>query len=364
MTKQSEEKREQLFVAAVESSDDAIITKSLNGVITGWNCAAEQLFGYRSQEAIGRSIDIIVPAELRSEVRQILDRIRKGEKVDHHDTVRMAKDGRRINVSLSISPVKSRTGVIIGAAKVARDNAARINEKKALVESEQLAQAIIELSLDAFVQLDEKGTILRWSSKAEAMLGWPREVAIGRNLRDLIIPEERRAANLERLNEFLREFENGAPGQRYEFPSLRRDGTEILTEISISALRRDEGYIINGFLRDVTALRAGEEQLKQAQKMELVGQLTGGIAHDFNNMLTVITGTIEILAQGVADQPDLAAIAKLISDAADRGAKLTSRLLAFSRQQPLRPSVVDVNDLMLELAKFLYPTLGSRSRSR
>ncbi len=360
MTKQNEEEREQLFVAAVESSDDAIITKSLNGVITGWNRAAEQLFGYRSQEAIGQSIDIIVPAELRSEVRQILDRIRKGEKVNHHDTVRMAKDGRRINVSLSISPVKSRTGVIIGAAKVARDNAARINEKKALVESEQLAQAIIESSLDAFVQLDEKGTILRWSSKAEAMLGWPREVAIGRNLRDLIIPEERRAANLERLNEFLREFENGAPGQRYESPSLRRDGTEILTEISISALRRDEGYIINGFLRDVTALRAGEEQLKQAQKMESVGQLTGGIAHDFNNMLTVITGTIEILAQGVADQPDLAAIAKLISDAADRGAELTSRLLAFSRQQPFRPSVVDVNDLMLELAKFLYPTLGEQ----
>ena len=192
-------------------------------------------------------------------MRKILDQIRKGEKLNHHDTVRMAKDGRRINVSLSISPVKSRTGVIIGAAKVARDNAARINEKKALVESEQLAQAIIELSLDAFVQFDEKGTILRWSSKAEAMLGWPREIAIGRNLRDLIIPEERRAANLERLNEFLREFENGAPGQRYEFPSLRRDGTEILTEISISALRRDEGYIINGFLRDVTALRAGEK---------------------------------------------------------------------------------------------------------
>ena len=154
--------RDQLFVAAVESSDDAIITKGLDGIITGWNDAAKELFGFTSHEAVGRSIDIIVPMELRAEVRQILDEIKKGERVRHHDTIRMAKDGRRINVSLSISPVKSRSGVIIGAAKVARDSSARMQEQKALHESEQMAQAIIESSLDAFVQLDEKGTILEF----------------------------------------------------------------------------------------------------------------------------------------------------------------------------------------------------------
>jgi PAS domain S-box-containing protein len=354
------ETRDQLFVAAVESSDDAVVTKRLDGIITGWNPAAQQLFGFSSQEAIGQSIDIIVPSELRSEVREILAKIKSGEKVRHHDTIRMTKDGRRIDVSLSISPVRSHSGAIIGAAKIARDNAARIQEQKALLQSEQMAQAIIESSLDAFVQLDETGTILRWSSKAEAMLGWLREDAVGRNLRDLIIPEQGRAANLRRLSDFLQEFEKGIPGQRYESPSLRRDGTEILTEVSLTALRRDQGYIINGFLRDVTATRAGEEQLKQAQKMESVGQLTGGIAHDFNNMLTVITGTIEFLAEGVADQPELSDIVKLISDAADHGAELTSRLLAFSRQQPLRPRAVDVNDLMMEVARFLHPSLGEQ----
>ena len=356
----SEETREQLFVAAVESSDDAVITKGLDGTITGWNYAAQQLFGFSSQEAIGQSIDIIVPPELRSEVRDILAKIANGENVRHHDTIRINKDGRRVDVSLSISPVKSRSGVIIGAAKVARDNAARIRERKALIESEQMAQAIIKSSLDAFVQLDEKGTILRWSSKAETMLGWPREDAVGLNLRDLIIPEERRDANQKRLADFLRDVEKGMPGQRYESPSLRRDGTEILTEISLTALHRDEGYIINGFLRDVTATRAAQEQLKQAQKMESVGQLTGGIAHDFNNLLTVITGTVEFLVDAVADRPELAAIVKLISDAADRGAELTSRLLAFSRQQPLQPQSVDVNNLMMEVSRLLHPTLGEQ----
>jgi PAS domain S-box-containing protein len=357
-TKPTEENREQLFVAAVESSDDAIITKSLDGVITGWNRAAQTLFGFAPSEAIGQSIDVIVPEELRPEVRTILAKIRNGEKVSHHDTVRITKDGRRVDVSLSISPVKSRSGAIIGAAKVARDNTVRSREHKALLESEQMAQAIIESSLDAFVQLDQSGTILRWSPNAEAMLGWPRSEAVGRNLRDLIIPEGRRAANLQRLQAFLQDVEKGVPGWRYESPSLRRDATEILTEVSLTALRRDQGYIINGFLRDITESRAAQEQLTQAQKMESVGQLTGGIAHDFNNMLTIITGTVEILANGVADRPDLAGIVKLISDAADRGAELISRLLAFSRQQPLQPRAVDINELVADVARLLHPTLG------
>ena len=99
-------------------------------------------------------------------------------------------------------------------------------------------------------------------------------------------------------------------------------------------------------------------QLHQAQKMEAVGQLTGGIAHDLNNILTVITGTIEILAEGVADRPELVAITKMIDDAAARGADLTQRLLAFARKQPLYPREVDVNKLVMEAANLLRPTLG------
>src|ERR1700722_15890561 len=105
---------------------------------------------------------------------------------------------------------------------------------------------------------------------------------------------------------------------------------------------------------------ATETQIRQAQKMEAVGQLTGGIAHDFNNILTVITGTIEILADAVADRPELAAIAKLIDEAAGRGADLTKHLLAFARRQPLQPREVDVNALILETAKLLRPTLGEQ----
>ena len=110
--------------------------------------------------------------------------------------------------------------------------------------------------------------------------------------------------------------------------------------------------------RDVTEAKDTERQLRQAQKMDAIGQLTGGIAHDFDNILTVITGTIEILAPAVAHQPQYAAIAKMIDQAADRGAELTGRLLAFARKQPLRPSETDVNALIIETAKLLRASLG------
>jgi nitrogen-specific signal transduction histidine kinase/CheY-like chemotaxis protein len=110
--------------------------------------------------------------------------------------------------------------------------------------------------------------------------------------------------------------------------------------------------------RDLTEKMAAEAQIRQAQKMDAVGQLTGGVAHDFNNILTVITGTIGILADAVADKPELAMVTKLIDEAADRGANLTKHLLAFARKQPLQPREIDVNALVLETAKLLHPTLG------
>jgi PAS domain S-box-containing protein len=350
--------REQLFIAAVESSDDAIVTKTLDGTITGWNSGAERLFGYKASEAINQSIDIIVPIELRADVHDILAKIASGEKIEHHETMRVSKDGRRIDVSLSISPVRSTSGVIIGAAKVARDITGKNKARQALLESEEMARGIIDTALDAFIQMDEFGTVIDWSPKAEVMFGWSREEVIDRRIRDFIVPPERREDHSQRLAEFLKDADSRALGKRYESQSLRRDGALIYNEISLTALRRGNGYVINGFLRDVTDKKAAEDQLRQAQKMEAVGQLTGGIAHDFNNMLTVITGTIDILAAEVANKPRMAAIAKLIAEAADRGAELTNRLLIFARKQPLQPRVTDINNMMAEIEKLLCPTLG------
>jgi PAS domain S-box-containing protein len=130
------------LAAIVESSDDAIISKNLDGRILSWNAGANRIFGYRAEEVVGKSITIIIPKELRGEEAQILEKIRRGESVDHFDTVRLTKDGRRIPISLTVSPVRDSRGIIVGASKIARDISQRKLMEQMLVErDEALRQA-------------------------------------------------------------------------------------------------------------------------------------------------------------------------------------------------------------------------------
>jgi PAS domain S-box-containing protein len=232
--------------------------------------------------------------------------------------------------------------------------------QETLRESEQLARGVIDNALDAFIQMNEQGIVTDWNSQAENIFGWSRSEALGKTLADLIVPEMHRAAHTSGLERFLRTGEGAILGRRMEIEARRRDEKEIKVELSIIALRRRDGVVFNGFLRDITDRIAAEERLRQAEKMEAVGQLTGGIAHDFNNILTVITGTIEILSEAVAKEPQLAAITRMIDDAAARGADLTQHLLAFARKQPLQPRNTDVNTLLVDTVKMLRPTLGEQ----
>ncbi len=474
--------RERLFSAAVESSNDAIVTRSLDGIITGWNPAAERLFGYSAEEAVGKNMNLIVPRDRKPEVQDALHRISIGERIEHHETVRRRKDGTLVEVALSIAPIKTPSGQIVGASTIARDITERKRTEQALRqqteerrrifessqdlilvldsrgmlvqvspsceailgyspeemigrsanefvhpddleqardglraarraqrvqnldsrymhkdgravllswmgawsepvqrhffvgrdmtesrlaqetlrESEQMARGIVETALDAFVQIDESGSILIWNSQAEEIFGWPRHEALGKDVFDLVIAEAERDDLKASLQRFLRTGQEQILGRRREITARRRGGREFTAELSITALRRRQGILFNGFFRDLTEKTAAEERLRQAEKMQAIGQLTGGIAHDFNNILTVITGTIEILANAVQKEPQLAAITRMIEEAAARGADLTRHLLAFARKQPLQPRETDVNTLIIDTAKLLRPTLGEQ----
>ncbi|HEX9214222.1 MAG TPA: ATP-binding protein [Bradyrhizobium sp.] len=233
-------------------------------------------------------------------------------------------------------------------------------QAQARADSVQMTQAIIKTALDAFVQTDETGIVLEWSLQAEALTGWSRQEAIGADVVDLLVAEPLRAGFRQRMMRLLPELSDTPIGIRFEASLLHRNGDEILIEASSTVLRLGGRTMINNFVKDVTQKRAAEQQLIQSQKMEAVGQLTGGIAHEFNNMLTVITGTIEILADAVKDDPPLSTITKLISEAADRGAALTSSLLSFARKQALQPAEIDVNELLEELAKLLLATFDKK----
>ena len=229
-----------------------------------------------------------------------------------------------------------------------------------LRESERMARDVIANAFEAFIQTDDSSCVLEWNPQAEVIFGWSRQEALGQHLPTLLLSDALQPHCQEMKERLLRNAADAAAGERFEIRARRKDGSTVRIEASLNALRRRGGYVFNVFARDLTQRIAAEEQLRQAQKMEALGQLTGGIAHDFNNVLTVISGTIEILAEEVSARPESAAVAKLISEAADRGAELTSHLLAFARKQPLQPREIDVNRLIVESARLFRPTLGAQ----
>jgi PAS domain S-box-containing protein len=345
--------RERLFSAVVESSNDAIITKALDGAITGWNRAAERLFGFSATEAIGNHIDIIVPPDRRAEVREILDRIARGEEIEHYETLRLHKDGREVHVSLSVSPIRSSAGEIVGASKIARDISESKMTQKALNQEIEERRRIFETSQDLILVTDTAGNFVQVSPSSMTILGYKPAEMIGHSAVEFIHPDD-----LDSTRNEMRSARRGHDMRNFDTRYVHKDGRAVMLTWMGTWSEPVRRHFFVG--RDLTEKHAAEAQFRQAQKMEAVGQLTGGIAHDFNNILTVITGTVGILADAVADRPQLAAITKMIDEAADRGASLTKHLLAFARKQPLQPREVDVNALILETAKLLQPTLGEQ----
>ncbi len=343
--------RERLFSAVVESSNDAIITQSLDGTITAWNRAAERLFGYISIEAVGRPIDIIVPPDRRAEVRSILEQVGRGERIKDYETVRMHKDGRNVDVLLTVSPIRSVAGEIVGASKIARDITESKRTQKALNQEIEERRRVFETSHDLILVTDTAGNFIQVSPSARVILGYDPSEMIGHSAVEFIHPDD-----LESTRSEMRAARRGQQKRNFETRYVHKDGQAVALNWSGTWSEPVRRHFFIG--RDLTEKRAAEAQLRHIQKMDAIGQLTGGVAHDFNNILTVITGTIGILEEAVAKQPELVAITRLIDEAAERGANLTKHLLAFARKQPLQPLEVDVNALVLEAAKLLHPTLG------
>jgi PAS domain S-box-containing protein len=353
--------KQSLLENTIESIGDSVLVADERGQIVVANAAAKRLLQIVPGAGMTKKFSYFYPDGVTPLPASSLALVRAlgGESVDDQEFI-VVPEAPCVPayVVANARPLKDESGAIRGALTVLRNITEHKRAHQSLVDSEQMAQAIINTALDAFVQTDEAGIILDWSPHAEAMLGWTRSEAVGAKAEELIVPELQRDSNNQWVKQFLHDVGIGAKGWRFEAPLLHRDGSEIFTEMSLTELRRGEGHIINAFIRDITQKRTAEEQLIQAQKMESVGQLTGGIAHDFNNMLTVITGTIEILAEAVRNEPHLARIVTLISEAADRGSELTANLLAFARKQPLQPVEIDVNALVNEVARLLSPTLG------
>jgi len=245
------------MAAIVESSDDAIIGKTLDGVITSWNPAAERIYGYSAAEVIGQSVSLLVPPDHPDELRHILEQIRRGERVDHVETIRMRKDGQPIHVSLTVSPIKDATGQITGASTIARDITERKRAEAALRESEDRYRDLVEHSEDLICTHDLEGRLLSVNPAMARLLGyWHQEDLVGRKLSDFLPSNV-----LSMFDTYLDTVQK----ERYSqglMTVLTRDGQERILEYRNSL--RTQGLaqpIVRSMAHDVTERARAERAL-------------------------------------------------------------------------------------------------------
>jgi PAS domain S-box-containing protein len=255
-----------LLAAIVDSSDDIIISKNLDGIITSWNTTAQRVFGYSSKEAIGAHITLIIPKDRLPEEESIISRVRRGERIEHFNTVRQRKDGTLIDISLTISPVRDSSGRIVGASKVARE----ITDRKRAERSTALLAAIVDSSDDAIVSKTLDGIITSWNKSAERIFGYLPEEAIGKHI-TLIIPRDRgdeEARIIERLR-------RGERVDHFQTVRRRKDGSLVDVSLTISPVKDSAGNIIGAskVARDITAqVRAAEVLRSSEEKFRRLSQ--------------------------------------------------------------------------------------------
>ena len=280
--------------------------------------------------------------------------------VAHHE-MRLEAGGEPRDIYVTAMPIRSLAGQVDETIVMLQD----VSDLKVLRQSEARKGAILDTALDAILTIDHRGTITEFNRAAEKMFGYSRAEAMGREMAQLIIPENQRDAHREELGRTVGTEESRIESRRLEMTAMRRDGTEFPVEIIITRIPLPGPPVFTQYVRDLSerrkaeeALRKSEEQLRQSQKMEAVGLLAGGIAHDFNNLLTVIGGRCDLLKVRPPLDESIQKEIEVIRNAASRASALTHQLLAFSRRQVLAPKVLDLNAVINNLLPMLQRLIG------
>jgi PAS domain S-box-containing protein len=260
-----------LLAAIVDSSDDAIISKNLDSIITSWNKAAERLFGYIAKEVVGKSITLLIPQERIEEEKMILEQIRRGDQIKHFETVRIHKDGTPIDISVTISPIRDSMGNIVGASKVARDITERKQSERALRESEERFRAIVETTPECVKLVAADGTLLHMNPPGLVMVGADSsEQVTGKNVYNLIAPHDR-----DRFRDFNERICRGERGN-LEFDIVSLTGSNHHMQTHAAPLRMADGTVVHlAVTRDITEQKRSQVELRRSE--ERLRELANGL---------------------------------------------------------------------------------------
>jgi PAS domain S-box-containing protein len=359
-----------------EAFESATILLDEQGRIMTWNDAAQHMAGYRAEQVIHQPFSMFyVPedVEMGAPQRSLDMANAKGwcEEKRLHTRDQSPAFWARVVISVLHGP----DGTVCGFTKFTQDlkitseeeipqidlvelhhQIARRDMKKH--EDWPLFRRLVEGSPNALVLLNGAGQIKIVNRKAEEMFQYGRAEMLGKTV-EFLMPDRFRSHHVAMRAEFTANRRTRPMGTGINIYGRRKDGSEFQVEIALATTESDEGAMVVANIEDVTQRVTLEVALRQAQKMEAVGQLTAGVAHDFNNLLQVITANLELLGDNLASDPASMNLVELTIGAAERGARLVHHLLAFSRRQALYPSRIDVNELFRSTTTLLARTLGS-----
>jgi PAS domain S-box-containing protein len=332
------------------------MVRAFDGEILLWGRGIQAVYGWPVEEAVGRMSHELLATEFPVPLPEIqAELLNVG--VWQGELVRTHRDGRRMVVASRWALNRRDGGAAASVLEFDSDVTETKRAQSMLKEREARLRSILETAPDAIITIDERGVIQSFSSAAEKLFGYAPGEVIGRNVK-MLMPVPHRQNHDDYLVRYLRTGEKHIIGIGRQVEAQRNDGTIFPMELAVGEVKLGGTHIFTGFIRDLTARVKMEQDLRQAQKMEAIGQLTGGIAHDFNNLLTVISGNLEMLERRLTDA-EHREILNEAQEASKLGAELTKRLLAFGRRQSLNPKPTDLNALAGGMAELLRRSLGT-----
>ena len=341
-----------ILAAIVESSEDAIIAKDLDGIILSWNRGAERMYGYSAGEAIGRPISLLIPSDQRHEFDEILNNIRAGQRVANLQTRRLRKDGRLLDVSVTVSPIKDSTGLIVGASTIARDITDAKRTEQALRGSDARWRAIVESAVDGIVVIDARGHVEAFNRAAERLFGYEAHEVVGQNV-NMLMPAPYHHEHDGYLARYRATGVQKIIGIGREVTGLRKDGSEFPLHLSVGEAFIEGESKFTGILHDLTERVQLETRLREQSALTRLGEMAAVVAHEVKNPLTGIRGAIQVIGSRLpAGSKDVQIIGDIVARI-DALNDLMKDLLLFARPPQPRMTPVDVLSLLKNVGDLL-----------
>jgi two-component system sensor kinase FixL len=340
-----------LLTAVLDTSTDAVIARDLSGRILLWSRGAERIYGYTAAEMIGESITRLIPPDEHADFEHSLARTSAGGKVETHDVVRLTKSGERIDIALTVSPVKDATGRVVAACVIGRDITARRRAERGRRVSEARWRAIVDSAVDGIVVIDGLGRIESFNPAAERLFGYRLEEVTGANV-SILMPEPHATDHDGYIRRYQATREPRIIGIGREVTARRKDGTLFPAHLSVAEVSIEGEPRFTGIIRDLTERVKLEARLREEAGLARIGELAAVLAHEVKNPLAAVSGAVQVLADKLPAEEDREIIDEVLRRLDGLGAMM-SDLLLFARPPKPRLAPIQLTDLIESLVAFM-----------